>query len=100
MVAALPAAGVEVGEGVSTVLHAVEGGDGLLGPAEGAELGEAGLERGARGAAGGRGRRLRVLGEEGLEHGLGGADFADLRHCGAVVCVYILRRSHYLKAGV
>jgi len=91
VVAALPAAGVEVVEGVPAVLHAVEGGDGLLGAVEGAELAEARLERGARGAAGGRGRRRGgALGEQEGEVRTGGVELAEL-HCCAPGGVYIPR---------
>jgi len=92
VVVALPAAGVEVIEGVTAVLHAVEGGDGLLGAVEGTVLGEARLEREARGAVGGRGRRRGgALGEQEGEVRTGGVELAELQYCVPRRCLYTAR---------
>jgi len=100
VVAALPADGVEIRQGVARVLHALEGGDGVLLRAERVVLRDARQQRWERRGAGRRGRVARgVLGEQRLEQGVGGVGLADLeRHCrraaaarqqGACVFLYI-----------
>ena len=83
VIAALPADGVQILEGVARVLHALEGRDGVLLLAERVVLRDAREQRGERRRAGRRGgMACRVFGNEHGEQGIGGVRLADLeRHC-------------------
>jgi len=83
VVAALPADGVEIRQGVARVLHALEWGDGVLLRAERAVLCDARKQSRQRRRTGRRGRVSRdVFFEQHLQQGVCGVGLADLeRHC-------------------